>query len=90
MADGNPDDIDTSDDGKVVRGIRFVPAKPQAIFDLLADPAQHPTIDGSGSVRSSNEDARQRLEMGAKFGMSMKRACRTRSPTRWSSSTSRR
>jgi hypothetical protein len=72
MADGNPDDIDTSDDGKVIRGIRFVAAEPQAIFDLLADPAQHPTIDGSGSVQASNEASPARLEMGAKFGMSMK------------------
>ncbi len=70
MAD--PTDIDTSDDGNVVRGIRFVPADPQAIFDLLADPAQHPTIDGSGSVLSSNDEAPARLELGAKFGMSMK------------------
>jgi hypothetical protein len=73
MADGpHHDDTDTSDDGKVVRGIRFVPAEPQAIFDLLADPAQHATIDGSGSVQRSNEATPARLEMGAKFGMSMK------------------
>ncbi len=72
MADGHLDHIDTSDDGKVVRGIRFVPADPQVIFDLLADPAQHPTIDGSGSVQASNETAPARLELGAKFGMSMK------------------
>ncbi len=72
MADGTPDDDTTTDDDKVVRGIRFVPAEPQAIFDLLADPAQHPTIDGSGSVRSSNETSPARLELGSKFGMSMK------------------
>jgi hypothetical protein len=76
MADGTPDDDPqrdrTGDDGKVIRGIRFVPVEPQAIFDLLADPAQHATIDGSGSVRSSNVDAPARLELGAQFGMSMK------------------
>ncbi len=73
MADGTPDDDDaTIDDGKVVRGIRFVPAAPQAIFDLLADPAQHAKIDGSGSVRRSNIDAPERLALGSKFSMSMK------------------
>jgi hypothetical protein len=75
MADGttNHDATDTAgDDDKVVRGIRFVPAEPQAIFDLLADPAQHATIDGSGSVRSSNDDAPKRLALGTKFAMSMK------------------
>ncbi|HUS44034.1 MAG TPA: SRPBCC family protein [Ilumatobacteraceae bacterium] len=73
MADGTSDNASTSiDDDKVVRGIRFVPAEPQAIFDLLADPAQHPQIDGSGSVRSSAADAPERLTLGSKFSMSMK------------------
>jgi hypothetical protein len=57
---------------RVERGIRFVPAEPQAIFDLLADPSKHADIDGSGSVRSSNDDAPERLALGSKFGMSMK------------------
>jgi hypothetical protein len=84
--DDNPDDnhddnlrttstrtgpADRSDD-RIERGIRFVPADPQAIFDLLADPSRHAEIDGSGSVRSSNDDAPERLAMGTKFGMSMK------------------
>ena len=61
----------STDDDKVVRGIRFVPAEPQAIFDLLADPSQHPLIDGSGSVRSADETP-ERLALGSKFSMSMK------------------
>ncbi len=75
MADGTPNNDAThtsGDDDRVVRGIRFVPAQPQAIFDLLADPAQHATIDGSGSVRSTHDDAPERLALGTKFGMSMK------------------
>jgi hypothetical protein len=77
MADGTPNDqvndhAKRADDDKVVRGIRFVPAEPQAIFDLLADPSQHATIDGSGSVRASATDAPQRLTLGSKFSMSMK------------------
>lgn len=74
MAEGTSNDDTTSDTGddKVVCGIRFVPAEPQAIFDLLADPSQHASIDGSGSVRSSAPDAPQRLTLGSKFSMSMK------------------
>jgi hypothetical protein len=72
MADGTRDDASRSNDDKVVRGIRFVPAEPQAIFDLLADPAQHSVIDGSGSVRASTDEAPQRLALGSKFSMSMK------------------
>jgi uncharacterized protein YndB with AHSA1/START domain len=71
MADATNDGPATTTDENVVRGIRFVPAEPQAIFDLLADPAQHTTIDGSGSVRGTT-DAPERLSLGAKFGMSMK------------------
>jgi hypothetical protein len=63
---------DRRNDDRVERGIRFVPADPQAIFDLLADPSRHTEIDGSGSVRGSNEDAPERLALGTKFGMSMK------------------
>jgi hypothetical protein len=51
---------------------RFIPAAPQAIFDVLADPSRHPEIDGSGSVKSARPDAPERLSLGAKFGMSMK------------------
>jgi hypothetical protein len=74
MADGTPsDDVPIQiDDDKVVRGIRFVAASPQAIFDLLADPAQHATIDGSGTVRGGSTDLPARLALGTKFSMSMK------------------
>ena len=73
MPDGTPsDNATTSNDDKVVRGIRFVPTEPQAIFDLLADPSRHAEIDGSGTVRSSNDDAPARLTLGSKFSMSMK------------------
>ena len=72
MADGANDDHDSTTDENVVRGIRFVPAEPQAIFDLLADPSQHSTIDGSGTVRGTSADAPDRLTLGSKFGMSMR------------------
>jgi hypothetical protein len=57
---------------RVERVSRLVPATPQEIFDLLADPREHPTFDGSGTVKQSNPNVPDRLELGSKFGMSMK------------------
>ncbi len=51
---------------------RLVAAPPQAIFDLLADPAAHATFDGSGTVRASGDEQPERLELGSKFGMKMR------------------
>ena len=50
---------------------RFIPAPASAIFDLLADPARHQDIDGSGTVREAKAGS-ERLKLGATFGMSMK------------------
>jgi uncharacterized protein YndB with AHSA1/START domain len=50
---------------------RFIPAPPEAIFELIADPSRHRDIDGSGTVREAKEPP-QRLELGSRFGMSMK------------------
>ncbi|MGB0112308.1 MAG: SRPBCC family protein [Ilumatobacteraceae bacterium] len=74
MADGETDDTTAGagPDERIVRGVKFVPADPQAIFDLLADPRQHAVFDGSGSVRSADPDNPERLSLGSKFGMSMK------------------
>jgi uncharacterized protein YndB with AHSA1/START domain len=60
--------MDTKD---VVTVERVIPAPPEAIFDLLADPARHPEIDGSGTVRNQRSGS-GRLQMGSRFGMSMK------------------
>lgn len=46
-------------------------APTQAVFDVLADPAQHAVIDGSGSVRGQLSGP-QRLSLGARFGMDMR------------------
>jgi uncharacterized protein YndB with AHSA1/START domain len=51
---------------------RVVQAPADRIFDLLADPAKHPVIDGSGTVRASRSTGPHRLELGARFGMDMK------------------
>jgi uncharacterized protein YndB with AHSA1/START domain len=50
---------------------RVIPATPEAIFALIADPARHKEIDGSGTVRDA-KNVPQELTLGAKFGMSMK------------------
>ena len=50
---------------------RIVPAPAAEIFELLASPAQHSVIDGSGMVRGVQERTPKRLSVGAKFGMQM-------------------
>ena len=65
MADLTPEQRD------VATVERVIPAPASAIFDLLADPARHREIDGSGTVRDASEGS-QRLTLGSEFGMSMK------------------
>jgi uncharacterized protein YndB with AHSA1/START domain len=50
---------------------RVIPAPPERIFELLADPTRHCEIDGSGTLVESKEPSR-RLALGDTFGMSMK------------------
>ncbi len=55
----------------LIRESRVVAATPAQIFELLADPAKHPLIDGSGSVVAAR-GAPRRLALGMKFGMDMR------------------
>ncbi len=50
---------------------RIIPAPPEAIFALIADPARHQDIDGSGTVRGAKHTG-EPLKLGSTFGMSMK------------------
>ncbi len=50
---------------------RLINASPEAIFELLADPAKHSLFDGSDMVTSSKGDASERLSLGSKFQMNM-------------------
>jgi hypothetical protein len=61
----------TADNRNIATVERVIPASPEAIFDLLADPARHKEIDGSGTVRGPSEGSK-RLALGDVFGMSMK------------------
>jgi uncharacterized protein YndB with AHSA1/START domain len=56
----------------IVEGQREINARPDQIFDLLADPGRHSEIDGSGTVKKAGNQAPQRLALGSKFEMSMK------------------
>jgi len=51
---------------------RVIHATPAAIFDVLADPAMHPKLDGSGTVRTSASEQPARLALGSRFGMRMR------------------
>ena len=57
---------------KIAEASRVVPAPAAVIFELLATPAKHALIDGSGSVRGVQAGTPARLFAGAKFGMNMK------------------
>lgn len=62
-------DIDPSDVETVER---FIAAPASAIFALVADPARHPEIDGSGTVRKATSGGGGQMKLGSRFGMSMK------------------
>lgn len=55
----------------IVSVSRVIKASPEAIFDVLADPARHVEIDGSDSVQDIRGES-ERLALGSKFGMDMK------------------
>jgi len=57
---------------QIAQASRIVAAPAVDIFDLLATPAQHALIDGSGSVQGVQPGTPERLSAGAKFGMQMK------------------
>jgi uncharacterized protein YndB with AHSA1/START domain len=63
-----PPMTDNNDDAVSVE--REIAAPAARIFDLLAEPARHHDIDGSGTVRDA-KDSGERLHLGAKFGMKM-------------------
>lgn len=56
---------------QVVSRSRVIKASPEAIFDVLTDPARHGEIDGSGMVQRARGESK-RLELGSTFGMDMK------------------
>ena len=59
-------------DGFVLTVERMIRVPPEVVFDVLADAAQHPLIDGSGMLQGGKEAEPQRLALGTTFGMAMK------------------
>lgn len=57
---------------RTVSVTRVVDAPPERVFDVLADPAAHPLIDGSGTVKETKARSGTRLALGSRFGMAMK------------------
>lgn len=57
-------------DRQVSRNVE-VAAAPEVVFAILADPRQHPHIDGSGTVRATVRGP-ERLALGSRFGMRMR------------------
>jgi uncharacterized protein YndB with AHSA1/START domain len=55
---------------------RLIDASPEVIFDVLADPAKHTLIDGSGMLQEVNDSEPNRLALGVTFGMGMKMGIR--------------
>jgi uncharacterized protein YndB with AHSA1/START domain len=55
-----------------VSATAVIAAPPEQIFALLTDPAQHPLIDGTGSVLGVQDGGPTRLTLGSEFGMNMK------------------
>ncbi|MGL5866385.1 MAG: SRPBCC family protein [Dermatophilaceae bacterium] len=55
----------------IVSVTRLIPAPPELIFDLLADPGRHVDIDGGGTVQGARSGGR-RLGLGDRFGVDMK------------------
>ena len=49
----------------------MIAAPAQHLFDVVADPALHAGIDGSGTVRAVHEGSPARLSPGARFGVAM-------------------
>ena len=57
--------------GNTISVERVINAPAGDIFAMIADAGRHSSFDGSGTVDHSPEKS-QRLELGSKFGMSMR------------------
>ncbi|APU20660.1 SRPBCC family protein [Actinoalloteichus sp. GBA129-24] len=55
-----------------ISATRTISAPADRLFNIVADPSKHALIDGSGTVRAAQDGTPERLELGTKFGMSMR------------------
>jgi len=63
---------DSPQPDRVVSASTTVAAPPEVVFAIVADPHQHPRIDGSGSVRGTIVGPDRLTEKGQTFGMRMR------------------
>ncbi len=61
-----------ADDSYLISRERLIHAPAERIFEVLATPALHSVIDGSGTVRGEQPNGPARLSQGARFGMDMR------------------
>lgn len=61
----------TSPDRYLVSATREIDAPAAVLFDIVADPTQHPRLDGGRSVKAPRGDVPRRLSQGATFSMDM-------------------
>jgi uncharacterized protein YndB with AHSA1/START domain len=66
-----PDDVTTHLDKDTVSATAVIDAPPEAVFDFLRRPANHPVISGDQTVRGTTKGPEQ-LTIGDHFGMKMK------------------
>jgi len=66
--------------GAYVRVEKLIDAEAKNLFNIVADPRQHPAIDGSGSLQDVEITAPERLSLGAKFTVVMKIGARYSMP----------
>ncbi|MEO5709197.1 MAG: SRPBCC family protein [Nocardioidaceae bacterium] len=57
---------------RLVSATTTIDAPPAAVFAIVADPRQHPRIDGSGSLRGTITGPERLAAKGDTFGMDMK------------------
>ncbi|THJ66703.1 polyketide cyclase / dehydrase and lipid transport [Arthrobacter echini] len=61
-----------TDQAYLISRERLIDAPADRIFEVLARPALHSVIDGSGTVRGEQPNGPERLSLGARFGMQMR------------------
>ncbi|APU14692.1 SRPBCC family protein [Actinoalloteichus fjordicus] len=55
-----------------ISATRTISAPADRLFNIVADPSKHALIDGSSTVRAAQDGTPERLELGTRFGMSMR------------------
>lgn len=71
MGTGRPEGVETRVESDSVSATAVVDTPPEAVYEFLRRPANHPVVSGDGSVRGTVAGP-ERLELGDRFGMKMR------------------